>query len=737
MRARWTLFIVVLVGCGGGGSGAASGSDGGDRIAEPGSDVQVAYASAELARVAELVEDAESLDTAGLLERYATDHLPPIDYDPTQSEGYSLLQASGLALTADEEAKLREHGFVITARHEFPSFFYGYLTVYGEDLPVFVSSDSILDALHRNFDDLLAAMERSVMVPQLTQLLSGMRAAVASDTSRPEQTRTDAELFLAVAQGLLQGAVPDDLSAGVTAAEVREFLDAAQRADGILVKELFGVERRMDFSQFEPRGHYEGDEILEPYFRAMIWLGRIDFRMLETQDDGSQKFHRRQLEAALALRELMGEAEVSLWRQLDAIVTAFIGEHDYIVLPQLDALLADLGAADLAGLAGIDDQTIADAIVAGGYGVQRISSHVMVNGGAVQTLPLSSSFAFFGQRYAVDSHVFSDLVHDRVGGRWLPDPLDAAFAALGNDQAAELLEPQLEQHGYAPEIARLRALVDDHPQDYWDSSLYTLWLDALRALSPGGDLDARAGLPSVARTEAWGRRVLGSQLGSWSQLRHDTLLYVKQSYTVSTVCEFPDAYVDPYPQHFARIVRFAERGSELVAGLDFGAGDLAGIGLRLAMFFQRLASTVAVLQEMAEHQRTGMPHSEEHLAFINDVVRSSGGGSGPPSVEGWYARLFEDPQRALEFDPIIADVHIDPGGDTRPPRVLHVATGSPRLMVVSVETCSGPRVYAGPVFGYHELAPEGLDRITDEEWKEQVSAETQASPVWMQAIVAE
>ena len=38
----------------------------------------------------------------------------------------------------------------------------------------------------------------------------------------------------------------------------------------------------------------------------------------------------------------------------------------------------------------------------------------MVNGLAEGTLPLSRSFLLLGQRYVVDSHVFSNVVYDRV-----------------------------------------------------------------------------------------------------------------------------------------------------------------------------------------------------------------------------------------------------------------------------------------------------------------------------------
>ena len=65
----------------------------------------------------------------------------------------------------------------------------------------------------------------------------------------------------------------------------------------------------------------------------------------------------------------------------------------------------------------LDDATIAAAIVAGNFGAQRISSHIMINGIADgHTLPLSRTFLLLGQRYVVDSHVFSNVVYDRVQG---------------------------------------------------------------------------------------------------------------------------------------------------------------------------------------------------------------------------------------------------------------------------------------------------------------------------------
>jgi hypothetical protein len=716
-----TLVAATLAACSGGSGGAAPRADGTgpdgpvpDEHLDPGTPVQVSQSELGLADIEPLLDEARQLDAVSLAERYQVPFSTELGYEPTDAVGLDLIQSSNLALRDSELAALSRNGFAILARQQFPHFSYAYSSVYAEDLPVFISADSILEALHRSYDDILTTLELGALVPQLGRLLESMRAGLAAAEGLSAEVAGDVDFFLTVAQSLLDGQSHPPVTV-IDATEVEEFLAAANSASGMQERELFGVLRRIDFSQFEPRGHYENDPVLQRYFRAMMWLGRIDFRLLETQSDHSQVFRRRQLEAALGLRQLMDASAVSDWASIDAAITAFVGEHDYMTVPELDQLLADLGASSLADLAAVSDEVIAQAIVDGGYGTQRIASHIMVNGLAQGTMPLSSSFAFFGQRYVVDSHVFSNVVYDRAGGgevlRVLPDPLDAAFAAFGNDQAISLLEQELAEYPYAADLAAMRVLVDAHPETYWDSSLYTLWLGTLRTLSPTAPSAGpeASGLPTVATTEPWGRRLLNTQLGSWAELRHDTLLYAKQSYAMSTVCVFPDAYVDPYPELFAKLVRFAERGEELVTELDLLTNESAG---RVSDYFATLASVSTTLQQMAEHQRTGLAHSEEHLAFVNNAVRIHSAASGPPSIEGWYHQLFYNYESAMDFDPTIADVHTDPGGEIppRPPSVLHVGTGLPRLMALTVDSCEGPHAYLGPVSAYHEHLAEGLTR---------------------------
>ncbi|WP_437894598.1 DUF3160 domain-containing protein [Sorangium sp. So ce124] len=696
---------------------------------------------AELSALLDEQESSANMTAEDFASRYAVPFASGLPYAPADAEGLSLVQGSTLALDQDELAKLSANGFVISEKKAFPTFTYGYASIYALDLPLYVSADSILYAVHRSYDAILKDVELAALAPELGAMLEEMRARLAAGAAGElgAEARADADLFTAVALSLLNDA-PVAPVAGADAAKIDELVAGAKAHQGTGNVRLFGAGRIMDFSQFEPRGHYTDSPELQRYFRSMMWLGRVDFRFLETQQDGTQILQRRQLEGAYALRALADENTLARYTRIDDTVQTFVGESDTMTLPELDVLLTDLGLADAAGLAGLSDEQIIDVVVKKGHGTQRISSHIMINGLDKGTMPLSSSFALLGQRYVVDSHVFSNVVYDRVKGgtvkRMMPSPLDVGFAALGNDQAGQLLAPELGQFPYAPDLHMMRVLVDAHPGDFWSKNLYNRWLGALRELSPAKALADAAGLPAVAKTEAWGRRLLNTQLASWAELRHDTLLYAKQSYTSGATCEFPDAYVDPYPAFYARIAELAEQGGRVVDALDLSGSP--GLNQRVPAYFARLQSVARTLGEMAENERAGVPLTAEHLDFINQAVRIQHGCGSDEGAEGWYAGLFYDVFQTVAEDPTIADVHTQPTDEGGAPvgRVLHVGTGRPRLMVVTADPCGAPRAFVGLASSYFEKITGDFQRMTDEAWAGELHQATPDDVAWMQDLVS-
>jgi hypothetical protein len=281
----------------------------------------------------------------------------------------------------------------------------------------------------------------------------------------------------------------------------------------------------------------------------------------------------------------------------------------------------------------------------------------------------------------------------------------------------------------------MRVLVDDHGDAFWGANLYNQWLGALRALSRTG---AEASAPlAVASTEAWGRRTLNAQLASWAELRHDTILYAKQSYTTGASCEYPDALVEPSPAFFARLKAYAAKGSEVMTAL----GETApAYGQSPTGYFAHLGEVAGMLEEMATQQEQGIPFTEAQMAFVNQTVKLVQGCSvAPAGATGWYPSLFYG-VNSIDFSPTIADVHTQPTDEAgnEVGRVLHVGTGNARLMVLTANTCTGPRAYAGLVSSYFEEVTEDWKRLDDPTWEKRfMTGGTPPTDVpWLSRLIA-
>ena len=659
--------------------------------------------------------------------RWPAKYLTTLPYDPLKAVGLDTIAASALGISAAERTLIARNGFAISARQTFPTFLHGFKGIYADHLPVYVSLDSVLHAVHRSYDSALMMIEQASLNPTLTTLLANVHAKLGAGMGAafPAEVRADVDLYLTVARRLL-GTTTAAPVAGADAAAVTALVDKAKAGTGIAPVSLFGETRYVDFTQFTPRGHYVSSG-LPNYFRAQMWLGRTDLRFLKYDTSagpsGAPTLDRRQFLSGLLLASLTAGTDLDQWRAIDETLRGFVGESDNMTVADFPKLFAALGATSATELIALPDQTLAQGLLAGGYGIQRIASQILFVPPDGAGAPLDRVFLFFGQRFVIDSEVLSNVVFDRVRGtpkRMMPNPLDVAFAALGNNAAAPLLNSEMQAYpGYLGALHDARRVVDLHGDDFWGGSLYSLWMSALRGASiPDGDPTAVAGLPAVMKTEAWSRRMLSTQLASWAELRHDTLLYAKQSYTAFPTCIFPDAYVDPYPEAWGELARLARLGQALATRLPSTAVSISG---QVGLYFTRLESAAEMLRGMALAERAGTPFTAEQMAFINQTVDlvTMSAGSGPPiQPKGWYPKLFLTELDAAESDPTIADVHSNPAEG----QILHVATGLPRLIVVTADTCNGPRAYAGVVSSYTSVVPSSYTRLTDETWSKQLTA---------------
>lgn len=660
-------------------------------------------------------------------------YLDRLSFAPQDARYYDLVKDT-LNLTAKEQSLLERNGVLISDRLAFEDFTTAYGYIYWKDLPVVVTSDSILQSIHQSYDDILIYLESKVFVPRLVEFLSAVRDQVRADARANEDRALDAlyrdiEIYVTVPLILLTGDTYDT-------AGVEPYVTLASEASEVKEVVLFGGEKRqIDFTLFSPRGHYTESPILERYFRAMLWLAQIDYRFViydpQTSEPCLQPEH---LAAAVLLRDAVNRAGMRpSWDDLDALLVQFVGQSDNVSLPDLDRLLADAGIQDAGGALAADADVLLGLLTTIDYGYQRITGQLLerhVDNPSTEAMPRPVTFALMGQRFAIDSYAMSNLVYDRlmVGGepvqRPLPSPMDVAYV-LGNDRALDHLQDELDRYGYAEQLALLRAAVESYDPTFWSSTAYNRWLDVLRTLDVPTTGEA---YPQAMRTAAWADKVLHTQLASWAQLRHDNILYVKQPVTMGGIaCSYPDGYVEPYPEFYAAVARYAEVGGALFAGLE-GLPDPEKHN-QILTYFADLAEVAGCLQILAEKELALEPFTPEETQWLKSIVIRQDPGSLVCGVEpdyrdewdGWYTWLFlEEEDSPL----LIADVHTNPNNDRRvpnlyPSRVLHVGTGPVATMVFLVDTDEGPTAYVGPVFTYYEAIEEGFPpvRLNDQDWE--------------------
>lgn len=232
------------------------------------------------------------------------------------------------------------------------------------------------------------------------------------------------------------------------------------------------------------------------------------------------------------------------------------------------------------------------------------------------------------------------------------------------------------------------------------------------------------------RTRAWAAKSLNTQLASWAQLRHDTILYAKQSYTGGATCEYPAGYVEPVPHVWQRLGGMLENAARLLEATPFPEEHLA-LRNRQTAFLRSFAGTVERLESMASKELAEEPLSADEADFLHDVVQIQHG-SGFTRYDGWYPALFyKGRSDAGRWDATVADVHTDPAAEGDPGAVLHEAVGNVDLLLVAVDSGPDRAVYLGPVLSHYEFDRPNAQRWSDAGWREALqTGQAPGRPEW-------
>src|SRR5262249_35633151 len=149
---------------------------------------------------------------------------------------------------------------------------------------------------------------------------------------------------------------------------------------------------------------------------------------------------------------------------------------------------------------------------------------------------------------------------------------------------------------------------------------------------------------------------------SWTQLRHDTILYVKQSYTEDAPCYYPAGFVEPVVPFWAAMDSMASRSATLLEQTPF-PDVVKETQKKQVKFLRAFATQMDKLRQIAEKQLDQKELSADETKLLQDVmqiVHHSQGCYSIPKYTGWYPALFyRGPEDCVKWDALVADVHTD------------------------------------------------------------------------------
>lgn len=620
------------------------------------------------------------------------------------------------AFLFSEEAKnkIAENGFVVVSSED-REFFSLYEINRYDMIPNFITTDAMLHNYHLYFSHLLRTLEKDRLRGILVTLTDSMleesqkqyRALKGTDWENAARRNV---AYFSVAARLLdpKAEVPSYVSSEVSS-ELRLIADHQETFTPSPVINMGNEDEenpvellKEDYTQYLPRGHYSKSEDLKSYFKAMMWYGRMTFRAISEDETKS---------AVLTTLMLSRSQDFESWNHIYEPTNFFVGKSDDLVFVQYHQLLKE----SFGEIPSTEQLTEAskewDAFRAG---LEKLDPP------AINSIPIYDAniqpdrektvkgFRFMGQRFTPDASIFQRLIYREVGEnsqgqrRMLPKGLDIP-AAIGSGEAYSILD-QMGETGYEkyPEnMNLLRKDIESLDTGIWTQNLYWTWMHTLEPLTK----EKGKGYPSFMQNQAWTRKQLETYLGSWTELKHDTILYAKQVYAEMGGGDEPQddrGYVEPAPYVYARLAALTRMTIE-------GLKERNLLGEEDGESLERMEQLALKLKVISEKELAGTPLDEDEY----ELIRSFGG-----QLEHFWMEAMRDigvdhPSAVYENPAaLIADVATDPSG-----WVLEEGTGFISHIYAVVPVDGTLRIAKGAVYSFYEFPWPAEDRLTDEKWR--------------------
>ncbi len=699
------LATVLLMGCASGSSNEIT----------PTQEPPVKLASEKVEEPEKVVPEVSGVLNLGLTPEFGTvgDTYVPVEVTPSVA-AYSINQDLANVvnldqfpnLTAAQKEKLVSNGFVVASSKQ-EQLFYIYEENTYKKIPNFVTTDSVLQVYHIFYDYALRSVEGITLLPNALELNYNMLIQLQreydaiSDPSVKEEAKKALGYF-GVAQLAFGEELPSDFPAELKSL-VEEEAELLNAAGGYDSSPLFGEDYQIDYSLCTPRGHYTRTEELQKYFKGISWYGIVPYSFYGadgvTHDVESAM---RSIITATALCRLPEESAGALWENIYSTTAFFVGEADDVTPFQIAEIVAKVYGdnPDLNELTDLDklDLFYKEVEKLPRPQISSVENAVDVDGNEI---PSGLQFRFMGQRYIPDSEILQELSAPVL--RPFPTGMDV-FATLGSERAADIIEtvynPTESWPEYTENFERMKEKFTTLPDSTWQSNMYYSWLWTQNSLTG----EYGEGYPFFMQNTAWQDKSLTTALGSWVEMRHDTILYAKGSAAECGGFDEPPvvlAYVEPNPELYNRLLWLTSYSRENLLAREILPENIEYV-------CENFENMLRFLRDCSIKELQGVDLTAEEY----DSLFTYGGLLENLTTncieEGykWY-QLQSEADRNMA---IIADVHTAPDG------YLEEAVGAASEIYVVVPIGGKLYLTRGAIFDYYEFISE--ERLTDEKWQE-------------------
>ncbi|MCX6720006.1 MAG: DUF3160 domain-containing protein [Candidatus Staskawiczbacteria bacterium] len=614
---------------------------------------------------------------------------------------------------------------------------------------VFVSTDFLTHVYHKLIDEEFSYIEESNLYPALSDLSKSMLKSSAENFAKEnDQTQKDSyerlSAYFLVTASILDNASADydkfktdnfiDDTKTDTKATVLATADTLAKANNItdnaknIAKQEIGLifdaktmissplmgkfqpeGMKEDYTQFGPRSHYTKNVILRDYFRAMMFYGRMNFLL------SSPELTRDAANIGLILTP----DQLKQWESIYQPTAFFVGQTDDLSIYDYNKANTKTGfkasSKDAEAVTKLQVELLT-------YKNPQIMSSVIVSDSVTSTTKedlqnTTKGFRFMGQRFTPDAFVFSTLTQgdeapDPKTGQRLPSMPTALMVStlLGSKESATQLDTWVKTN--APKSDKVLADRMLTLQDYfnkttvsqWTQNIYWSWLYTIKSLFT--DTASKNGYPMFAKSADWNKKSLQAFLGSWTELKHDTLLYAKQSYAEKGAGG-PDeqpakpvvkGYVEPNIEFFDRLIALANLTTDGLKKFNILPSQFESRNntfIDSLKFYRKIA--VAELQNQAISDED-FEKLRLDAGNLDNILQT------PDS----QVVLEKNSRSAL-----IADVHTDVVNS----KILYEGDGIPNYIYVAVKDANGTRLTKGLVYSYYEFTGPVGKRYTDQVWQ--------------------